>query len=608
MEENRAKMGASNDLPVLEDINVIVAGQGGDGSLTVITLLAELLRDSGHNVYTERDVLSRIRGGHAAATMRAFIGDRYCIGSKITLLVAFDEEAIEKNLRHLDSDSVIVFDDSSGKLPEDMLPKGATLYAAPFNRIAMRTMRRELYKNSIAFGVVGRLLGLEDEKLRDIFKKRFQRMGQVILEYNLEALTLGFHMASERGIEEGQGLYRVEHSTPEKHLLITGNESVALGFLVAGGRFFTGYPITPSSEILENLQKWLPQYGGVARQTEDELSGINMAIGAALTGTRTMTATSGPGLSLMQEGFGQTGSGEIPLVIVDCQRSGPSTGMPTKPEQSDFNLMVFGGHGDFPRIVLSPGHPEDCFYLAVEATNLADTYQCPVIIAMDQAISQNIATVDPYDMDNLAVTPGKRITAEEIEKQGYYKRYELTEDNISPVAIPGTKGGMSLVTGNEHNEWGLVSTDPENRINMMEKRRDKIEQAKEVLPKARRYGDPNASVGIIGTGFLFGVILEAMEMMNKEGMDMQFLQPRTLWPVLDDILEFIRERDRVYVVEQNGGAQLAHLLMHQGAPENKIISIIRYDGIPYRPAGLVKDIMTQESQLAVSEKKEAQIQ
>lgn len=600
-------MSSNNTQPVLKDISVIVAGQGGDGSLTVITMLADLFRNSGLNVYTERDVLSRIRGGHAAATMRAFTGHRYCIGSKITLLVALDEEAVVKNARHLDSDSVIVFDDSSGPLAEGLIPEGAKLYAAPFNRIAMRTMRRELYKNSIAFGIVGRLLGLEDKHMRETFIKRFERRGQVILDYNLEALGLGLHMADELGITEGKGLYKIEPTDPEEHLVIMGNESVAFGFMVAGGRFFTGYPITPSTEVLETLQKWLPRCGGVARQTEDELAGINMAIGAALTGTRTMTATSGPGFSLMQEGVGHAGSAEVPLVIVDCQRSGPSTGMPTKPEQSDLNLMVFGGHGDFPRFVLTPGHPEDCFYLTVDATNLADKYQCPVFIAMDQALSQNIATVKPYNLDEVTVRPGKRLTAEDVAKLDTYKRYGFSDGNVSAFAAPGTPGGMSLVTGNEHDEFGLVSTDPNNRVRMMEKRLNKMEEAKKDLPKGRLFGDQESKIGLIGIGMMYGIILEAMEELEKEGISTKYLQPRTIWPMLDETIEFINGCDRVYVVDLNAGAQLAHIFMHQGAEKNKIISITRYDGLPYRPGILVKQVLEEEAKLLNGQGKEAKL-
>lgn len=588
-------MTSKNTQPILEDVSVIVAGQGGDGSLTVVTMLADLFRNAGLNVYTERDVLSRIRGGHAAATLRAFTGERFCIGSHIDLLVALDEEAVEKNAHQINPKSIVVFDDSSGPLRSGLLPEGTKLYAAPFNRIAMRTMRRELYKNSIAFGIVGRLLGLEDDSMRHTFTKRFERRGQIILDYNLEALDLGLHLADEMGIRHGEGLYKIEHTEPEEHLLLMGNESVAFGFMVAGGRFFTGYPITPSSEVLETLQKWLPRCGGIARQTEDELAGINMAIGAALTGVRTMTATSGPGFSLMQEGIGHSGSGEIPMVLVDCQRSGPSTGMPTKPEQSDINIMVFGGHGDFPRIVLTPGHPEDCFYLTVDATNLADKYQCPVVIAMDQALSQNIASVKPFKIDEVKVEPGKRLTPEEVAKLDTYKRYGFSEDGVSAFAAPGTPGGMSLVTGNEHDEFGLVSTDPKNRVKMMDKRFHKIEVAKKELPKGREYGDPKAKIGFIGIGMMYGVILEAIEDLEGQGIKAKYHQPRTIWPVLDDILEFIDNCDRVYVIDLNAQGQLAHLLMHQGADSSKIISVCRYDGLPYRPGYLVNQILELEA-------------
>lgn len=589
--------------PTLNDINLTVAGQGGDGSLTVITLLAELLREAGLNVYTQRDVLSRIRGGHAAATMRAFAGNRFCIGNNVKLLVAFDLEAIEKNTKYLDENSIVVFDNSGGNL-NGALPNGVRLYSAPFNRMAMRTMRRELYKNSIAFGVVGRILGLEDDSLVNNFEKRFKRMGKTVLGYNLEALRLGLNLADELGLNENSGLYRIKKSEPRKQLLITGNESVALGFLVAGGRFFTGYPITPSSEILETLQKWLPQYGGVARQTEDELAGINMAIGAALTGTRTMVATSGPGFSLMQEGIGHAGSAEIPIVIVDCQRSGPSTGMPTKPEQSDLNLMVFGGHGDFPRIVLAPGHPEDCFYLAAEATNLSQQYQCPVFLAMDQALSQNTATVDPYNLDNIAIDQGMRLSATELENMEVYKRYSLDNGSVSPYSVPGTPGGLSLVTGNEHDEFGLVSTNPENRVKMMNKRMKKIEMAKKHLPTARNFGNEKSDIGFIGIGMTFGVILEAMEELKNTGIETKYHQPRTIWPILDETLEFIKNCKTVYVVEHNLVGQLAHLLMHQGADPDRLIKLLKYDGTPFTPSDLAEKIVVNRKKHVKKVKRE----
>lgn len=580
--------------PALEDLNVIVAGQGGDGSLTVITLLAGLLRERGLNVYTERDVHSRIKGGHAAATLRAFIGQRYCIGSHIDLLVAFDQEAIHKKARHLDSESSVIYDNSGGDLPAGLLPEGVRVYAAPFSRAAMRNLRRELFKNSVAFAMTGRLLGLEDEAMRQSFQQRFKRLGARILEYNLEALDMGFALADEQGLGEGASLYQISRDTPRQKILITGNEATAFGFLAAGGRFFAGYPITPSTDIMEWLAKRLPKFGGVVKQTEDELSAINMAIGAALTGTRTMTATCGPGLALMQEGISQIGMAEIPMVVVDAQRGGPSTGLPTKPEQSDLNMMIFGAPGDFPRIVLSPGHPEDCFYLTVEACNLAQQYQCLVYLALDQGLSQNLATIEPFDLERVKVDQGRRLDQADLEQLDVYRRYELSEDGVSPYTVPGTPGGLWLVTGNEHDEFGLVSTDPDNRVRQMDKRMAKIEAARPNLPVARHYGPRDAEIGFIGTGLTFGVILEAMERLEAQGLRAQYLQPRTLWPMLDETLEFVERCDRVYVVEHNASAQLMHLLIRQGASGRTLRDVLKYDGTPFRPGELVQRVLQKE--------------
>ena len=589
-------MSNENVLPELEDLNVIVSGQGGDGSLTVVNLLASVLRQNGMSVYTERDVLSRIKGGITAATLRAFTGERYTIGNHIDLLVAFDIDAVAKNLRQLNENSIVLYDNSGGALPAGVLPDSIRAFGAPLSRQAVKTFRRDIYKNSISFGLIGRILGLPDDTMRVSFESRFKRMGQQILKYNLAALTVGLTLADELGYVAGKGLYRIQEVEPKPHMLITGNEAMAFGFLVAGGRFFAGYPITPSTDVMDWLIKWSPKYGGVVRQAEDELSAINMAIGSALTGTRTMVATCGPGLSLMQEGIGQLGMGEIPMVIVDAQRGGPSTGMPTKPEQSDLNLLVFGGHGDFPRVVLSPGNPEDCFYLTIDACNLSQRYQCPVFMASDQALSQNTATIDPLDLDKVVVDQGKRLGPEQLAELDTYKRYSFTEDGVSPYTIPGTPDGMSLVTGNEHDEYGLVSTDPVNRVRMMDKRQQKMQSMLAELPRAGRFGDQSSKVGIVGIGMVFGVVLEAMDSLADRGIDTQYFQPRTLWPMLDETIDFVNSCDVVYVVDLNAGAQLAGLLLREGADRSRIRNILHYDGTPIRSDEVVEFIVQDQQQ------------
>ncbi len=579
----------------LRDLNVIVSGQGGDGSLTVINILADVLRTSGLRIYTERDVLSRIKGGITAATLRAYDGERLCIGSHIDLLVAFDLLAVKKHAYRLNKRSVVIYDNSGGGLPDDAgVPPGTRLIGVPLSRHAVRTFRRDIYKNSISFAVIGRLLGLDDEQMRISFNKRFERRGKQQLKYNLEALDVGCKLADEAGLTADAGLYDIVSSDAVPHMQITGNEAVAFGFLVAGGRFFAGYPITPSTDVMEWLIKWLPKYGGVVRQAEDELSAINMAIGASLTGTRTMIATCGPGLSLMQEGIGQLGMGEIPLVVVDAQRGGPSTGLPTKPEQSDINLMVYGGHGDFPRAVLAPGNPADCFELTVAACNLADKYQLPVFMALDQGLSQNLATIDPVALDEVVIDRGKRLDDKALAEREVYKRYAFEDDGVSAFAAPGTPGGMSLVTGNEHDEFGLVSTEPVNRVRMMDKRQRKMETMKVDLPRARHHGVDTAEIGFIGVGMTYGVILEAMDILAERGIHTQYHQIRTLWPMLEETAAFTRRCRKVFVVEYNATAQIAKVIVAQGGEQSHLNSFLKYDGTPMSAEALVAHVLAAE--------------
>ncbi len=577
----------------LEDLNVIVSGQGGDGSLTVVNILADVLRNNGLRVYTERDVLSRIKGGITASNLRAYIGERLCISSKIDLLVAFDQLAVNKYAFRLNPKSIVIYDSSIGDISDTTkLPSGVTLIGVPLSRHAVKNFRRDIYKNSIAFSVIGRVVGISDDDLKVAFTKRFSPRGKQMLESNLLALDIGFSLADKAGWTPEKSLYQLSKvSETGKYMLMTGNEATAFGFAVAGGKFFAGYPITPSTEVMEWLIPWLPKFGGVVKQAEDELSAINMAIGAALTGTRTMTATCGPGIALMQEGIGQLGMGEIPVVIVDVQRSGPSTGMPTKPEQSDMNLLVYGGAGDFPRVVLAPGHPEDCFHIAVLATNICEKYQVPVFIASDQGLGQNSATVKPIDIESVEIDRGKRLTKDDLESMEVYKRYEFTEDGVSPFSPPGTPGGMSLVTGNEHDEFGLVSVDPTNRIRQVKKREKKLQSMVPELPRAVTYGVETAEIGFIGVGMTYGVILETMDILAESDIHTQFHHVRSLCPMLDETPAFTQRVKTVFVLEYNSGAQLANIIIANGGKREHIKSILRYDGVPMNSKEIVKEVI-----------------
>ncbi len=328
----------------------------------------------------------------------------------------------------------------------------------------------------------------------------------------------------------------------------------------------------------------------MVRQAEDELSAINMTIGAAYAGARSMTATSGPGLSLMTEGMGHAGQAEVPVVIVDCQRVGPSTGEPTRHEQSDLLHVVFGSHGEFPRFVLAPGFPADAFELTVEALNLAEKWQLPVFLLLDENLSEYTQSSEPFDLSKVRIDRGKLLSQEALAALPVYKRYLFTDDGISPRSVPGQRGGMGQTTGNEHDEWGHVSVNPENRRRMMAKRLGKMERARGDLPRARIYGEARGQVGFVGYGSTYGPIREAQRLLAGRGISSRFFQARTLWPVpTAEVEEFLATVERAFVVEHNFTGQLA-LLLRQALPRSSFSSIVQYDGNAFRAPALVKRV------------------
>jgi len=579
---------------IRDDLTMMVAGQGGDGSLTIIALVSKALLSRGYSIYRASDIASRIKGGHAAAFVRASVEPRSNLGDQIDILVAFDTEAVQKASSKLAPKSVVIFDSSREVLPPGLVPDTTLVIPVPFSRLAVRDLRRDLFKNSLGFGLMGRIIGLRDEEVEDCLRKHFSKLSKTQFEPNIKALREGHALADSAGISGSNSILTLPPlKTENERIFISGNDAVAMGFMAAGGRFFSGYPITPATDVMNFLARNLPAVGGVVMQVEDELASINLVIGAALTGVRAMTASSGPGIALMLESIGHCGSAEIPVVIVDCQRAGPSTGMPTKPEQSDINMLTRGGNGDYPHIVLAPGDPTECFHDSVLATNLAHRAQCPVILALD-AVCHDTFTVPRFDLDSVDIDQGKRVTERDLKQMEEYRRYEITDDGISPWAVPGTRDAMNLVTGNERNEWGRVTTEPGMRVRMMDKRSRKIETVRPQLPKAVESGDSDSPVGIIAVGVLGGVVAEATGRLAEQGCQFHCHRPRTLWPLLQDTIDFVNSHKRVYVVEQSEGAQLAGLLRSEGARAENITSILKYDGLQFLAAELVEAIMEKE--------------
>ena len=397
--------GANRRATPLSDVSVMIGGQGGDGTLTVSDLLGRYFRKRGLYVYTSRNVLSRIRGGHADASVRGCRDPIAAVKSNVDVLVAFDEQAIEIGCSELAPHGYILYDSTSFK---SEVPNASGF---PFATLVGGALGQPIFKNTAAYGALSVVFGFDPVETRAVIEERFKRRGGEALEKNLKALEIGRKAASEvPGLPDR---YHIADGDAHDFIMTTGNQAVALGFVVGGGRFFPGYPITPATEIMEYLQRYLPPLNGVVRQAEDELAAVNMILGAAYAGARVMTSTSGPGLSLMTEGISHAGAAEIPIVVADCARVGPSTGQPTRHEQSDLSHLANLGHGEYPRFILAPGTPEDCFQITIEALNLAERWRLPVLLLLDQALCQNTTTSHRFDLSKATVDRGARLTGEQ---------------------------------------------------------------------------------------------------------------------------------------------------------------------------------------------------
>ena len=563
-----------------------VGGQQGEGIESTGEIFSMALNRKGYYLYGYRHFSSRIKGGHTNNKIRVSTYNINSISDDLDILVAFDQETIDVNHHELVDGGVILADSKFGpKLPEGC---NGHLYPVPFTEIASE-LGTSLMKNMVAVGASGALLGLKSEIFYSVVEQIFAKKGSSVVEKNMEAIRAGMKYF-EDSRDASLGDYQLEEADGENRLFMIGNDAIALGSLAGGARFMPAYPITPASEIMEYLIKKLPEYGGTVIQTEDEIAACTMAIGANYAGVRTLTASSGPGLSLMMEAIGLSGITEVPLVIVDTQRGGPSTGLPTKQEQSDVLAMIHGTHGEIPKVVMAPSSVEEGFYDAVEAFNIAEEYQVPVILMTDLALSLGKQTVDPLDYDRIEIRRGKLINEElpELENGQYYHRYEVTEDGVSPRPIPGMKNGLHHVTGVEHNEQGKPSESPENRQAQMDKRLRKLNTLKDTFhePIKKYENHDEADLLVIGINSTRGTIQEMIPRLEADGIKVNQAQLRLLHPFPSEELQgMIDKVKKVVVIENNATGQIRQLVkLNTNAGE--VQSILKYDGNPFLPAEL----------------------
>ena len=565
-------------------LRMLVGGEAGDGVFATSDMMALAFARSGLEVFTTQWYSSRIRGGHIHTKVRVDENEIMCHADGLDLLFAMDRETVELHHPKLVPGGILLYDSSDGVLKLDALnQRGVKVFGIPARKIARDILQAPVMKNVILIGAAFALLDFDPDfkTLRGIIGQRFLRKGREIVDKNIDAATMG--LKEVKALLNGSPGYRLERVAKEPRILITGNEATALGALVAGCRFISGYPITPATDILEFMAEHMPKYNGVVVQAEDELAAINMAIGAGFSGVRAMTATSGPGLSLMVEATGLAGITETPVVIVDVQRVGPSTGMPTRTEQGDLNLIIFGAHGDAPRIVLAPSDLQECFYMTARAFNLAEKYQCPVFIASDQYIGQGKRTTEPFDLNRVIIERGDLLT--EGRNLNKFLRYADTETGISPRPLITGEGPIVKTTGVQHVETGHATENPELRARGMDKLFRKMKHARRELKGPRVYGREDAPFTIVSWGSTKGVILEVMRRLWEEGVDIKLMHITDIWPFPDEkVSQVLSDSTLNICVENNFSGQLAGLIKRQTGMDT--FKILSYSGDPISPENL----------------------
>jgi 2-oxoglutarate ferredoxin oxidoreductase subunit alpha len=562
-----------------------VGGQQGEGIESTGEIFAIALNRLGYYLYSYRHFSSRIKGGHTNNKIRVSTKAINSISDDLDILVAFDQETIDVNIHELRDGGVVIADTKFNPT----IPEGskAIMYAVPFTDLA-NGLGTSLMKNMVAVGASSAVLGLSPELYLEVVEEIFSSKGSSVVEKNMEAIKAGAEFIREAAGANIESL-ELEKADGKKRMFMIGNHAIALGALAGGARFMPAYPITPASEVFEYLTKKLPKFGGAVIQTEDEIAACTMAIGGNYAGVRTLTASSGPGLSLMMEAIGLAGITETPLVIVNASRGGPSTGLPTKQEQSDLMAMIYGTHGEIPKVVIAPSTVEEAFYDTAEAFNIAEEYQCPVIILSDLALSLGKQTVEPLDHSRIEIRRGKLdLNAELPELDGeYFKRYELTEDGISPRVVPGMTNGIHHVTGVEHNEQGKPSEDPTNRNNQMNKRLTKLDTLHEKFPNPVHTNAPHEEADLLIVSFnsTRGTIEEVLPRFDADGLKVNHAQVRLMHPFpTEELKPLMNAAKTVVVVENNATGQLASLIKMNVCNCDNLKNILKYDGNPFLPS------------------------
>ena len=553
-------------------LNILIGGEAGQGLVTVGEILARSLVRSGYDILVTQSYMSRIRGGHNTFAIRVSPEEVFAPREAVDLLVALDDLTLALHEKELSPQGRVVADQGCGADEKNCLK-------VPFGHLAS-----DSFSNIAALGVVSSLIGLSEERVGHTLEDFFGKKAPGVAEENRRVLGEAMRWTGSQPSFRGK-LPPV--SNPAPRMMMQGNEAIALGAISAGLKFYSFYPMTPSTSIGLTLVKWAGKMGLVVEQAEDEIAAINMALGASYAGAPSMVGTSGGGFALMVEGVSLAGMTETPLVIVVAQRPGPATGLPTRTEQADLHFVLYAGHGEFPRAIFAPGSVEECFDLTRRAFSLAEKYQGPAFVLTDQFLSDSYRSVAPFDVTNL---PPVAVPLNPIPGPRPYRRYAAAENGVSPRLIPGMSEHLVVAGSDEHTEDGHLTEDLSVRKEMADKRLRKAEGIRSEVIPPELTGDRKPEVLLVTWGSSRGAVLEAASQLRLRGKKTATLYFSQVWPLVpEQFLSALQGARRVVSVEGNATGQLARLIRQETGFEIRD-RVGRYDGLPITPEYILREL------------------
>jgi len=568
-----------------DEVSVVLCGEAGQGIQTVEQILVRYLKLSGFHVFATKEYMSRVRGGSNSTQIRISSKRASAYLDRIDILIPFHQGGIKHVEKRITPETIILGD-------REIISKDSPLEVKefidiPFSKIASDIGGR-IYMNIIAAGVVLGTVGVEQHLLTNFIREFFSKKSEDVIKRNIEATKKGYEVGTQI-LNSGKIEFTIRSSPKIKdENLLNGSEAVGLGALAGGCKFLSSYPMSPSTGVMVFLSQQMEDFDMVVEQAEDEISAINMAIGASYGGARSMVTTSGGGFALMIEGVSLAGMLEIPVVIHLSQRPGPATGLPTRTEQADLELALYSGHGEFPRIILAPGNLKDAFFLTQKAFNLADKYQIPVFVLTDQYLIDSLMNLPLLDISDT------RDENHVVKTHKGYKRYELTEDGISPRGIPGFGEGLVGVDSDEHDEEAHITEDLILREKMVDKRLKKLDSIKKEIVPPELVGSSNYRVLITGWGSTYNVVREALQELGRE--DISFLHFKQVYPLYEGTRDYLHKAQKNIIIENNATSQFGKLIkLYTGVDIEA--KILKYNGLAFsveEVAAEIKKILGKE--------------